>query len=67
MRCICGHPGAEYFALGGVLTFDVMLWRDARRVPPPLRRAQVAAAIVALAPVVVTLLDLFDLLVPLVP
>ncbi len=33
MRCICGHPGAEYFALGGVLTFDVMLWRDARRVP----------------------------------
>jgi hypothetical protein len=26
MRCICGHPGAEYFALGGVLTFDVMLW-----------------------------------------
>jgi hypothetical protein len=64
MRYICGHPGAEYFALGGVLTFDVMLWRDARRVPPPLRRGQVAAAIVALAPVVVILLDL---LVPLVP
>jgi len=70
MRCICGHPGAEYFALGSMVMFDVMLWRDARRVPPPRRRGQVAAAIVALVPVVVILLDLLDLLdllVPLVP
>jgi hypothetical protein len=64
MGCSCGHPGAENFALDVFLMFDVMMWRDARRIPPPRRRWQVAVAVVVLAPVVVILLDLF---VPPVP
>ena len=67
MRCICGHPGAECFALGVVLAVDVTFWRDALMTPPTRRRGQVAAAVVVLAPVVVILLDLLDLLDLLVP
>jgi hypothetical protein len=58
MRCICGHPGVEYVALGVFLMSDGILWRDALRVPPPRRRWQVAAAVICLVLVVGTLLDL---------